>query len=43
MITEPVNFAAAGDPNGKALPAWPPFDFAFARMMAPVARSTSGN
>jgi para-nitrobenzyl esterase len=66
-----VNFAAAGDPNGKGLPVWPPFkgpsgrtmilgdkveagepldpsrialyDFAFARMMAPSARSTSGN
>ena len=66
-----MNFAAAGDPNGKGLPTWPQFkgangkamllgdkveagepldaarlalyDFAFARMMSPAARSTSGN
>src|SRR5215467_1081547 len=66
-----VNFATAGDPNGKGLPVWPLFkaapgntmilgdkvepgapldasrialyDFAFARLMSPAARSTSGN
>src|SRR5215467_3756994 len=66
-----VNFATAGDPNGKGLPVWPQFkgaagktmilgdkvepgapldasrialyDFAFARLMSPAARSTSGN
>jgi para-nitrobenzyl esterase len=66
-----VNFAAAGDPNGKGLPVWPQFkgvsgktmilgdkveagepldasrialyDFAFARLMSPAARLTSGN
>ena len=66
-----VNFATAGDPNGKSLPEWPQFlqqygnammlgdrvepvqtlsadkialyDYAFARLMNPAARATSGH
>lgn len=66
-----VNFATAGDPNGKGLPEWPPFlpqygnammlgdrvepvqtlsadkialyDYAFARLMTPAPRATSGH